>query len=41
MAREINIGCGDGHNESLRGYVYPTIAQELIRCISREVPSIR
>ncbi|MEF3465383.1 hypothetical protein ACUNI9_27350, partial [Serratia sp. IR-2025] len=28
----------DGHNESLRGYVYPMIAQELIRRISRGSP---
>ncbi|MCU4063669.1 hypothetical protein N8Y50_26380, partial [Enterobacter hormaechei subsp. steigerwaltii] len=35
---KIDTDSRDGHNESLRGYVYPMIAQELIRRISRGSP---
>jgi hypothetical protein len=38
---KIDTDCRDGHNESIRGCVYPMIAQDLIRRIIREVPSIR
>nr|CDS58339.1 conserved hypothetical protein [Serratia symbiotica] len=35
---KIDTDSGNGHNESLWGYVYPMIAQELIRRISRGSP---
>ncbi|HHC4880677.1 TPA: hypothetical protein ACN6ZT_004488, partial [Escherichia albertii] len=35
---KIDTDSSDSHNESLQGYVYPMIAQELIRHISRGSP---